>query len=532
MDNNHHENGRPKARSENKKIPLFGALLLVLLAAGYFINRSDNTAKAKKATLDLFVMSQCPYGIQAEEAVFKARDGFENEVDFNVEYIADKKADSSFDSLHGQPEVEGDLYQLCVKKHYPDKFWDYLECQNQNYQDLKSSFQSCAEKTKADFEKIKTCAEGAEGAALLTASLNKAKEKQVSGSPTFFINGEPYNGARSSGALQRALCGAAEDKLKKCKNLPQDKEFKASVVTDARCTGAECQTDGLIQQLRNSFSKIQLETIDYATEKGQELFNNYELQYLPAVLFAPEVKESENFAQIERYVYEIKDLIGLRIGATHDPKKEICYNDVDDTGNGQIDCADADCAGYIGCREEKPKRLDLFVMSQCPYGIQAINAMEEVLNNFGKNIDFHLNYIASENPDGSFDSLHGQGEVDENIRELCAAKYYPSNYINYVWCRNKNIQADWQACAQDFPAIRACAAGEEGQTLLSNNIKLGNELGISASPTWLVNNRYIFNGLDAETVRTNFCAKNEAAGCENTLSGASAGSGTAGGVCN
>ena len=34
-------------------------------------------------------------------------------------------------------------------------------------------------------------------------------------------------------------------------------------------------------------------------------------------------------------------------------------------------------------------------------------------------------------------------------------------------------------------------------------MKLANDLKVGASPTWMVNNKYMFSGLDAETVRVN-----------------------------
>ena len=42
----------------------------------------------------------------------------------------------------------------------------------------------------------------------------------------------------------------------------------------------------------------------------------------------------------------------------------------------------------------------------------------------------------------------------------------------------------------------------------------------TASPTWLANNQVKFSGIDAETIKKNFCSANPGLdGCENTLSG-------------
>jgi len=516
QDNN--QDVRPKDGKQGKKILLFAGLFVILLAAAYF-TQDKNKADAGKINFDLYVMSQCPYGTQAEEAVAGAMAGFDDYVNFNVEYIADKTADGNFQSLHGQNEVSGDLYQLCVKSNYQNKFWEYLACQNKNYQDLNSSFEPCANEIGADFNKLKTCAEGQTGSELLTASSAKAKELNVSGSPTFYINGEQYTGARTKIALQRALCGAIENKAKVCQELPQDKEFTAYLMRDSRCTTDMCATSGLEEQLKITFPKIKVAEMDYITDNGKEFFEKYELTYLPAVLFTKDVEMTDNYSQVQKYLTPTADLYNLAIGASYNPTKEICYNNIDDTGNGKVDCADPDCEGFLECRSEKPKRLDLFVMSMCPYGTQAMNSTKEVLDNFGNNIDLHINYIANENADGSFQSLHGQSEVDENMRELCAMKYYPETYLDYIWCRNKNIQGDWTECAADYSAIKVCFEGSEGKKLHSENIAFANSLNIGASPTWLVNNRYAFNGIDAETAKTNFCKYNDVEGCQNTLTG-------------
>jgi hypothetical protein len=39
----------------------------------------------------------------------------------------------------------------------------------------------------------------------------------------------------------------------------------------------------------------------------------------------------------------------LLVACPGDPPREICGNGIDDDGNGQIDCADIDCAGHDGC---------------------------------------------------------------------------------------------------------------------------------------------------------------------------------------
>ncbi len=510
-----------KLTKENKKIFVFAGLLIILLIGAYFTSKdkTEHNFNGNKINFDLYVMSQCPYGTQAEKVVAQAMDDFKDYVNFNVEYIASSDKDGQLSSLHGEKEVKGDKYQLCVKKYFPDKFWPYLECQNKNYRDLEKTFESCAQDNQIDFTALKKCAEGKEGQQLLKTSAQKAAKLKVSGSPTFYIDGKLYNGPRTVIAIQRDLCSKLNNAPQKCSQLPEEKAFTAYLIFDSRCNKPECDTSRLEQQLKSTFAKIKFKKIDYTSKDGENFYKKYNLTYLPAVLFSAEVKKSDNYPQVARYLKENNDLYNLAIGAKYDPTKEICDNKKDDTNNGLVDCADPDCKEAMVCRQETKNTLDLFVMSHCPYGTKGLDAMKEVLDNFGKDIKFNIHYIATEKNDGSFQSLHGQPEVDEDIRELCAKKYYPHNYMDYIWCRNKDIKGDWTKCAANFSKINQCFKSNEGKQLLAKNIKLADKLQIGASPTWLVNNKYLFNGIDAQTVKNNFCKYNQLAACKNTLTG-------------
>ncbi len=309
-------------------------------------------------------------------------------------------------------------------------------------------------------------------------------------------------------------------------------ESDAIILNDERCT--DCDTTTLVENLKAVFPNLNIEEIDYSTKQGEKLYKDNELDFLPAVLFTTDIEKEAGYSQIERFMEPKGEYLLLLIGADFDPEEEICDNNIDDNGNKKIDCKDPYCAEKLVCRKEIPNKLDLFVMSQCPYGTMALDAMEEVLKNLG-DIEFEVHYIANENPDGTFNSLHGQPEVDENIRELCAKKYYGVDYkyMDYIWCRNPDIMnPEWKNCAFkseiSHDKIEACSTGDEGKELLSKDIKLAQTLGIGASPTWLANNRYTFSGINAEIVRQNMCNYNSGmAGCDTILDASQ----TEGGQC-
>ena len=235
------------------------------------------------------------------------------------------------------------------------------------------------------------------------------------------------------------------------KNLKSEKVkvVKVTVISDKRCK--ECDHEKLVTQLKGIFSGLVPETIDYSDVKAKNLykkFANAGFNTLPIIAFEEAVEKTDEYQKIQRWTVKAGGSILLRVGAKFDPTKEICDNGIDDTGNGKIDCADNDCKEEMVCRKEIPARVDLFVMSQCPYGIMALNAMVGVFEAFEDDeLDFHVNYIANETSSANFQSLHGQGEIDEDIRELCVAKHYPDDYMNYIWCRNKDIKStNWQEC--------------------------------------------------------------------------------------
>jgi predicted DsbA family dithiol-disulfide isomerase len=474
--------------------------------------------------LDFYVMSQCPFGTQVVDAIQPVVEQLGDLLDFSMYFIANDNGDGTFRSLHGEPEVKGDIVQLCAAKHNPKKYLDMIVCQNKNAGQIPDNWEQCAQDAGLDVGNIRSCYEGEEGKGLLSDSIKETNKVGATGSPTIYLNGASYTGGRQTTQFLQAICNELSEKPEPCLNLPEAVKVNLIILNDKRC--AECDVSSLTGQLKSLFPGLQIESHDYGDAKGKQLFEETGVKLLPALLFDETVEDGEGYTNVQRYLAPAGKYQSLRIGAAFDPTAEICDNEKDDTGNGLIDCQDPSCQATLECREETPQKLDLFVMSQCPFGTQALDSMKEVLDNFGDEIDFNVHYIANDNGDGTFRSLHGQPEVDENIRELCAMNYYPDDYkyMEYVWCRNKDIQStNWEQCAQEagmsVTMLKNCFEGEEGKELLRKSIKLTNELGIGASPTWLANNRVQFSGVDAETVRKNYCASNpDLEGCENTLS--------------
>ena len=153
-------------------------------------------------------MSQCPYGTQVEDAIAPVLEKFGDSVDFSVNFIAGDNGDGTFDSLHGQPEVDEDIRQVCAMKLSPKNYMKFIVCQNKDIRNAAANAEACAEEAGIDVDALKTCAEGAEGKALLSESIKKSEAVQASGSPTIKLNGVDYNSGRDATSLQRLYARA------------------------------------------------------------------------------------------------------------------------------------------------------------------------------------------------------------------------------------------------------------------------------------------------------------------------------------
>ena len=492
----------------------------------------------QKAKVEFFVMSKCPFGTQVENGIAPVLAKMGGDIDFSLDFIGGF-AGGKLTSLHKEPEVLGNKAQICAAKYAPNNYMDMILCMNKTWRKIPDNWEECAKQTGMPVDQIRKCYEGQESHELMTASFKKSKAKKATGSPTLYIGGKLYRGGRTEKAFTRAVCDAfAKDKPALCDSVPAPAKVAVTIISDARCK--DCRTAMIKQQMEGFFPGAELKMLDYTKdEQARTLCKELEITKLPVVLFDEAVKQAENYNRLQRSIKPKGDYLAFTRYAKFDPSKEICDNQKDDTGNGKVDCKDQDCKFALECRPDAKNKLEVFVMSQCPYGVRALDAMKEVLDNFKNNIEFQIHFIANEEGDG-FKALHGQPEVDENIRELCAITHYPKNrkYMDYILCRNKSIRSkDWESCTGgktgiSTKVIKACFEGPEGKQLLRKDIKIAEGLGVSGSPTWFANNKFRFSGLDPEGIKNNLCRHNKGLkGCENKLTGPAKGKRPAGGAC-
>jgi len=202
----------------------------ILFPQGYELAPEENNSeitKTDKPIAQLFVMSFCPYGNQAEELMMEVTDLLRDKADIQLHYVIYDNyqgggsdycmTSDKYCSMHGIQELNQDVRELCVQKYQQDKFWDFVKqinasCTSQN---VDTCWTGVASKTGIDTNKIKAC-QADEAVALLESEVELGKQYNISGSPQFIINGTEYTGNRTADGYKSAICSGFKSEPSEC----------------------------------------------------------------------------------------------------------------------------------------------------------------------------------------------------------------------------------------------------------------------------------------------------------------------------
>ncbi|MFH1211372.1 MAG: hypothetical protein V1659_00405 [Candidatus Woesearchaeota archaeon] len=535
-------NGKPKKKKKPSKI-LFWIIGIVIVAVIAFLIFKAATApgnddlnkekmpdwyvdySGKPVQMELYVMSQCPYGVRAENELIPVLEKLGKGVDLKLHYIATKNPDATYRSLHGQPEVDGDIIQLCAKQHYQYSYLRFIDCQNRNNPgDLKASVQKCADNNSMDAEVIMACFNGPEGKILFDDSIVATEAKGVTASPTIFIDGQKYTGKRDQLSFLKALCAKIPDHVN-CQEIPAcgsdsdctefiDKigicenpgeetatciyiepvKVNIKVLNSKGCTSDACDTSSVISASRTLFKDINVSYVDADSDEGEKLIEDYALVYAPAYIFDSGVETTyvwakqptlvESFLKLDDGNFKLRD---EATGASQFVNDEARESFLKTLG--------------ISFGDNKPQ-IDFFVMSYCPYGNQAEEAIEKVYKKFGSLAEFRPRYVIYSNYNGGgpnycidpasmYCSMHGVQELNQDIREQCVKQSYGlDSWFEFALkmntaCTYKNADTCWQAVADgldiDKDKVQRCY-DENSLAIAGEELRLTNLFGASGSP--------------------------------------------------
>jgi hypothetical protein len=152
-----------------------------------------------KPQVELFVMSYCPFGVQAEQELLPFFETYGDTINFRLRFIIGKEEASAenagenirFTSLHGEPELIENKRQMVIAELYPDKLFDYLLCRADH---LEEAWVHCAKKVELDVSRIVEAVEAEKITLNLVEEIQRTEELNIKGSPTLVIDGRIIDG--------------------------------------------------------------------------------------------------------------------------------------------------------------------------------------------------------------------------------------------------------------------------------------------------------------------------------------------------
>jgi hypothetical protein len=194
---------------------------------------SNEIPKSNKPLVELFVMSYCPYGTQAEKGIIPTIKILGEKVDFRIRYV--------YYLMHGEKEAEENLREYCIQEIAPEKYLNYMECflegngvETNGYIMEGNDVDYCLTQAQIEKSELDKCIASADEEFSITENLQDESSwlsgyyplfdvdkelnelYKIGGSPTLVINGKVISSARDSASYLEFICEAFNDAPEEC----------------------------------------------------------------------------------------------------------------------------------------------------------------------------------------------------------------------------------------------------------------------------------------------------------------------------
>lgn len=196
-------------------------------------------------------------------------------------------------------------------------------------------------------------------------------------------------------------------------------------------------------------------------------------------------------------------------------------------------------------KSEQPK-VDVFVMSHCPYGTQIEKGVLPVARLLGDKIDFDIKFCDY--------AMHGKTEVDEQLNQYCIQKTQPAKFFDYLECflgsgktqdcliEAKVDTSKVSSCVKETDIEFGVTASLNDQSTWLNgrypifavNQEEAKKYGVTGSPGLVINGKKVNSKRDSASLLSTICAafENPPEECNETLSGTTPSTGFGGGTAS
>ena len=216
------------------------------------------------------------------------------------------------------------------------------------------------------------------------------------------------------------LCNDGKDNNGDWKIDTQDPScYKMTVLTSNKCTEQYCDEG----KLKNIFMGYNINILDIHSDEWKQVYEklkkNDGVVNLPVFLFNDKKWYMDKMAQLikpTKQPCKFKNILQIP-EFKYDPSIEACATNCN---------ASPACKKLIECNKSDKPKVELFVMSYCPFGTQAEKGILPAVNTLWNKIDFSVKFVNY--------SMHGKKEIDENNLQYCIQKEEPSKYKAYLTC--------------------------------------------------------------------------------------------------
>ncbi len=284
-----------------------------------------------KTVLDLYVMSMCPYGVEAENWLLPFVEKFKDKIELNIYFIMSVR-DGILSSLHGEEEIKENKRQIIIQKYNYDKYYKYLNCINNN----PNNFDNClagAEINKKEIDSLSMLY----GNKLLVSNFQRTERLKINASPTLYINNVRYEGELDKDHLLRKICDSNKNNfIQECKQIPEclndedcvqvGKEGKCFEpgTMDSKCIYRDAEPFNMLlvydstRTDNGNLEDVIKTTIKYLpgaklirkniySKSSESILNKYGINSIPVIILDNKIDNYNNFEKIKQFVYKKRD---------------------------------------------------------------------------------------------------------------------------------------------------------------------------------------------------------------------------------
>lgn len=186
--------------------------------------------KTDKPKVELFVMTYCPYGLQAEKGILPALAALGNKIDAKIRFV--------HYFMHGDKEEQETYNQVCIRQEQAAKFDSYLNCFT-----VQGDSAKCITEAGIDKAKLTSCV-ASKAKDYYKADSDLSQGYGVTGSPTLAINGVQSSAGRDAASYLAGICDAFKTKpaecSKKLSSASPSSGFGAGTDSGGSASAADC----------------------------------------------------------------------------------------------------------------------------------------------------------------------------------------------------------------------------------------------------------------------------------------------------